>query len=110
MAFAWTATEPEAVRVGAVGAERFGAVRMTGLPVDQVAGSDGELFGTAVPVLELHPAVLDPDHRAHKARLRVLDDHADFDGLFRRAGFPRSVRVVGEHVDAIAICHRVIVG
>ena len=79
-------------------------------PVDEVAGADGERFFTAVPVLELHPAVLDADHRPDKTRLRVLDDHADFDGQFGRAGFASSVRVVGEHVDAIAISHRVIVG
>ena len=78
--------------------------------VDQVAGPDRERFGTAVPVFELHPAVLDADHRPDETRLRVLDDHADLHGLFGRPGLPRSMRVVGEHVGAIAISHRVIVG
>ena len=103
-----TATEPDAVRAGAAGAARRGAVRITGLPVDQVAGSDRERFPAAVPVLELHPAVLDADHRADVAGLGVLDDHADFHRLLGATGL--SVRVVGEDIGAIAISHRVIVG
>ncbi len=81
-----TATEPEAVRVAAVGAGTAWRGEDHRFPVDEVAGADRERFGAAVSVLELHPAVLDADHRPDKTRLGVLDDHADFHGLFGRAG------------------------
>ena len=57
-----------------------------GLAVDEVAGSDRERFPAAVPVLELHPAVLDANHGADVTGLGVLDDHADFHRLLGLRG------------------------
>ena len=81
-----------------------------GLAVDQVAGPDRERFGTPVPVLEFHPAVLDAHHGADETGLGVLDDHADLDRLFGGTGPTGTVRVVGKDVGTIAISHPVIVG
>ena len=104
-----TATEPDAVRAGAfgAGAPRRGEDHRPA--VDEIAGADRERFPAAVPVLELHPAVLDADHRAHVTRLRRPRRPCRFPPAARWSGVSR-VRIVGEHVGAIAISHRVIVG
>jgi hypothetical protein len=63
-----------------------------------------------VPILELHPPVLDAHHRTNETGLRVFDDHAQLDRLFGGAWPAGAVRVIGQDVGTIAICHRMILG
>src|SRR6185437_6829895 len=59
----------------------------------------------AVPVLELHPAVLDAHDRAYVAGLRVLDDHAEFYWQFRRPELTGVVRVTCQNIRTVTIIH-----
>ena len=58
-----------------------------------------------MPVLELHPAVFDANHRADVAGLHVLDNHAEFYWQFGRLGLARVVRVASQNVRAVTIIH-----
>ena len=73
--------------------------------VEQEAGAQGKAPGTAVPILQVHPAVLDAHDGAHPSALGILDHQTGFRGDLGGPRFVGAVRVSGQHIGAVAIVH-----
>ncbi len=76
--------------------------------LDQETGPEGEDPVAPVPVLQFDSATLDAHDGADEPGLRVLNNHPDLGTALDRTDPPGFMRVVTEHVGAIAIGHPVI--
>ena len=102
----WTATEPDAVRVGLAGAPARGRRGQDHRPaLEQEARTRAGRYAAAAPVLEGErvQVAVDRDDLAAPVGGDLLDDRAPRGGRLDRAAALRGAPVAGEDVGAVAV-------